>query len=100
LAVIATEDQIAAGVADGQFTVAQGDAIIRAYRLFSSVKGAARLLSGGVLDPDDIGEGGRAFLIRETGMASIQDLLTEMDNRAQEADAVINTLLAGDEIDG
>ena len=100
VAVIATEDQIAAGVADGWLSVAQGDAIVAAYRLFSSLQGAARLLTGSVLDPDDIGEGGSAFLIRETGMSSMDALLTEMDNKAKQADAVITALLAGDAING
>jgi glutamate-ammonia-ligase adenylyltransferase len=93
---IATEDQIAAGVVDGWLNAAQGDVISGAYRLFSSVQGAARLLTAAVLDPDAIGTGGCAVVLRETGMSSMEELLTEMDQRAHHADAVITAVLAGD----
>ncbi|MCK0121616.1 glutamine-synthetase adenylyltransferase [Loktanella sp. F6476L] len=95
-AVIATEDQIAAGVADGWLDAAQADAILRAYRLFSAVQGAARLLTGGVLDPEQIGVGGCAVVLRETGAEDMQSLLTQMDDAATQADAAITALLAGE----
>ena len=53
-AVIATADQIAAGVADGWLDAAGADTLLAAHRLFSAVQGSARLLTGGVLDPDRI----------------------------------------------
>jgi glutamate-ammonia-ligase adenylyltransferase len=98
--VIATEDQIAAGVADGWLDAAQADAIVGAYRLFSAVQGAARLLTGGVLDPEQIGVGGCAVVLRETGAADMPALLAEMDDKAKQADAAITALLAGDMTDG
>lgn len=99
-AVIATEDQIAAGVADGWLTSDQATTLLQAYRLFSAVQGAARLLTGGVLDPDQIGAGGCAVVLRETGAVDMPSLLTQMDDAAKHADAAITALLAGEDDNG
>ncbi len=100
VAVIATEDQIAAGVADGWMDAAQADAIVAAYRLFSAVQGAARLLTNGVLDPQLIGTGGCAILMRETEKDSMDALFAHMNETAKHADAAITALLAGDDDNG
>lgn len=44
------------------------------YKLFRRVQNAARLMTGGTLDPNKVGQGGRAFLLRETGFDDIGDL--------------------------
>jgi glutamate-ammonia-ligase adenylyltransferase len=100
VAVIATADQLAAGVADRWLSTSQHDVILAAYDLFSAVQGAARLLTGGVLDPAQIGAGGCAVVLRETGADSMDALLTQMDKAAKDADAAITALLAGDKTDG
>jgi len=99
-AVIATEDQIAAGVAGGWLDAAQADDVLAAYRLFSAVQGAARLLTGDVLDPAQIGTGGCAILMRVTDTDSMDALSAHMTATAKRADAAITALLAGEDING
>jgi glutamate-ammonia-ligase adenylyltransferase len=69
---------------------------MRAARLFWQVQAAARLLTGGTLDPGAVGEGGRRFVLRETGFADIGKLLAAMEAEAVAAVAVIDEVLAED----
>ncbi len=89
-----TAGQIAAGVAMGLLNAAAGGALQAAAGLFWQVQAAARLLSGGVLSPDDIGEGGRRFVLRETGQGSVVQLLAAMDRQAQAAKKMIDRLVS------
>ena len=85
--------QIGAGVVSGQIDAAQGRALLDAVALFWQVQAAARLLVGDILAPDDIGEGGRRFVLRETGQGSIGGLLAEMVATGQAARDVTDGLL-------
>ncbi len=60
------ERQIAAGV-NRVLPDSDAQALLTAYRLQWRLHAAARLLTDRVLDWDDLGEGGRAFVLRETG---------------------------------
>lgn len=86
-------EQIAAGVASGWLDAADEAALTRSAALFWQLQAAARLLTGGVLHPEDLGEGGRRFILRETGCADTDSLLQTMEAAAAEADAVITRLL-------
>ena len=86
-------DQIAAGVAAGWLSAADGAALDRAAGLFWRLQAAGRLLTGGVLDPDALGEGGRRFVLRETGFETMDELQTAMTRAARAADAVITARL-------
>ncbi|SHE62560.1 glutamate-ammonia-ligase adenylyltransferase [Loktanella atrilutea] len=86
-------DQIAAGVAGGWLSAKDGAALTRAADLFWRLQSAGRLLTGGVLDPDALGEGGRRFVLRETGCATMQELETAMTTAAAAADSVITRRL-------
>ena len=86
-------EQIAAGVASGWFNAADEAALCRAAALFWQLQASARLLTGGVLKPEDLGEGGRRFILRETGYENIEALRQAMAEAAQEADAVVTRLL-------
>ena len=85
--------QIGAAVASGLLGAARGRALLDAAGLFWQVQAAARLLVGDTLSPDDIGEGGRRFVLRETGQAAIPALLATMETQGQAAWAVIDGLL-------
>lgn len=87
--------QIAAGVAAGVLSQAEGDCLTRAATLFWALQAAARLLTGGVLVPEELGEGGRRFVLRETGQGDIAELRAAMTSAATAAAAVIDRLLEG-----
>ncbi len=86
-------EQIAAGVASGWFNAADEAALCNAANLFWQLQAAARLLTGGKLEPDELGEGGRRFILRETGFADTEALRIAMDDTANAADQVISRLL-------
>ncbi len=86
--------QLAAGVADGWLDAADARAIARAAGLFWRIQAAARLLTGGALAPDKLGEGGRRLILRETGFDTMDDLLDTIKRVAAKADAVISRKLA------
>jgi glutamate-ammonia-ligase adenylyltransferase len=67
----------------------QAEALARAASLFWSVQAAARLLTEGALDPNKAGEGGRRFLLRETGEASLPALEARLRAEADAAAAAI-----------
>ena len=85
--------QLAASVADGWLDDADAQAISDAAGLFWRLQAAARLLTGGPAKPDEFGEGGRRFLLRETGYETMQALVTAMEQAATAADAVISRKL-------
>ena len=63
------ERQIAAGEKAGFVSENGAQALLAACRLCWSLQAATRLLSDRGLDPDRIGAGARAFVLRETGQA-------------------------------
>ncbi len=85
--------QLVAGVADGWLDAADARAVSDASGLFWQVQAAARLLTGGPLDPDALGEGGRRFVLRETGFDQMDMLLATMVAKAHAAEAVISRML-------
>jgi len=86
--------QLAAGVAKGLLSAADAGAIARAAGLFWRMQAAARLLTGGTLNPEELGEGGRRLILRETGFATMGELQAAMQVAAVAADKVISAKLA------
>tara|TARA_R110002167_G_scaffold4572_1_gene21426 strand:+ start:556 stop:3318 length:2763 start_codon:yes stop_codon:yes gene_type:complete len=86
--------QLAAGVAHGWLSAADAGAISAAAGLFWRMQAAARLLTGGPLAPEDLGEGGRRLILRETGFTTMEALQGAMADLADKADAVISRKLA------
>ena len=82
------ERQIAAGTVIG---VSQPDqtALLEAYRLLWRLQCGTRLLTEGALDMDDLGIGGRAFLLRETGEADAEALTARLESATALAERVI-----------
>jgi len=93
---------LAACVAIGWLDDAAGDALAGAYALCWCVLQASRLLSDAPLDPGALGEGARAFLLRETGADTLADAerkLAEATERAAGViDAALGTAGKGDEV--
>jgi glutamate-ammonia-ligase adenylyltransferase len=77
------ERQIAAGSVAG-VTGSQADALLAAYRLLWCLNCGARLLTDGPVVSETLGQGGRAFLLRETGQKTPEALTM----RLQEATAL------------
>ncbi len=86
--------QLMAGVADGVLSDADAQAIGASAGLFWRLQSAAKLLTGGPLGPDELGEGGRRFLLREVGYKDVTALQEAMTSAARNADDVISRLLA------
>lgn len=59
--------------------------------LYWRLQSVSRLLSDVPLQPDDLGEGARAFLAREVGFSD--DLTPELERRAQDVDAAFGAAL-------
>ncbi len=86
-------NQLASGVANGWLDAAEGAALSQAAALFWRVQAAGRLLAGGVFDPEAVGEGGRRFVLRETGCESMDILQSALRDSAEEASAIITRKL-------
>ncbi|GAA3873575.1 glutamine-synthetase adenylyltransferase [Celeribacter arenosi] len=85
--------QIAAGQRAGWFTDEEAATLGETYRLMWRMQSGARLLTGEKLDPDTIGAGGRGFLARSTGTASLDALADLAATQAAQAAKVIDLVL-------
>ena len=92
------ERQIAAGV--GRILPeTDAQALTTGYRLLWRLHAAGRLLTDGVLDVRALGQGARAFVLRETGAAEAGSLATELAQAVSASEAAI-TRLVGEGTDG
>ena len=87
------EAQIEAGRKAGRVTTAQAEILLSAYRLCWHLQAGSRLLSDKDLDPAKLGQGARAFLLRECGEATPEALSADLAGRAALADAEITAYL-------
>ncbi len=71
--------------------------LLDTYRLMWRMQCASRLLTEGALDMDAIGEGGRDFLLRETGATTASELSERLDRAVEAAEAVINAQIRDQE---
>jgi glutamate-ammonia-ligase adenylyltransferase len=94
-----TADQIAAGVAAGLFDAADGAALTASADLYWRLQMSAKLLTGDKVDPQALGEGGRRFILRETGHDTFDALGQTMAQTAAAANAAIARLLDRDQTD-
>jgi glutamate-ammonia-ligase adenylyltransferase len=92
------ERQIAAG-AGRILPETDAQALLTGYRLLWRLHAAGRLLTDGVLDVGALGQGARAFVLRETGASDEATLAAEIARVAQGAEAAV-TRLVGDLKDG
>jgi len=86
---------LAAGVATGWLDDAGGDALVRAHGLCWAVLQAARLLSDKPLQPEGMGEGAAAFLLRTTGAETLAEAGAAIVDATERAASVIDAALEG-----
>jgi glutamate-ammonia-ligase adenylyltransferase len=84
-------------LAAGQDALALSDmdleTLIKSDRLMWRVQAATRLVTGGTVDPDAMGQGGRALLLRETDASDMADLETRLAEAAAASDRIISRAL-------
>ena len=89
--------EVAAGleqaVAGGWLNAADAAVLQKAYALYWSVQTAARLLSGGTLAQEALGEGGAQFLSRTTGFGCLDDLEQALKEAYETCAAIISQCL-------
>ncbi|MBT8411816.1 MAG: glutamine-synthetase adenylyltransferase, partial [Octadecabacter sp.] len=93
VAAVTTAAQIDAGVSAGLLSTQNGALMHRAADLCWHVQASAQLLSGGSIDPDKLGEGGKRLLARETQTDDLDDLARVMEETCSAAAGVIAAVL-------
>ena len=91
------ERQLRAGVKSGFLSVSDETVLLDAYRLLWRLQAGSRLLTDRMLEMDRLGEGGRAFLVRETGARDAGDLSARLETMVEAAARVVAARLGGDE---
>ncbi|AGT09495.1 [protein-PII] uridylyltransferase family protein [Paracoccus aminophilus] len=92
----ATIAQFRAGQRGKLVSTAQSAILGSAYRFLWSLQCTGRLLSEGTFDPETLGQGGREFLLRETGALSLDALSERLTAHVTAASEVISQLLGED----
>jgi glutamate-ammonia-ligase adenylyltransferase len=87
------EPQLRAGLRAGLLGPEDEAALQEAYRFLWRLQAGGRLLTQRPLDMAAIGEGGRAFLLRETGMSDIAALTSQLCLRTGRAAGIIDRAL-------
>ncbi|WP_413873685.1 glutamine-synthetase adenylyltransferase [Albidovulum sp.] len=87
------EPQLRAGLRAGLLGPKDEAALQEAYRFLWRLQAGGRLLTQRPLDMAAIGEGGRAFLLRETGMSDIAALTSQLCLRTARAAGIIDRTL-------
>ena len=85
--------QLAAGQAALGLSDADRMALVAAQTLLWQLQSAARLMTEGPLDTDAVGAGGRAFLLRETGLEDMAALEAAVEERTAAAAKIVGHVL-------
>ena len=91
------EAQLLAGRRAGHIDAAAETRLLATYRLLWRVQCCLRLLADHVTDPEALGEGARAFVLRETGLADMDTLVARLAAASADAAALIDAYLPGQE---
>jgi len=89
------EPQLRAGGRHGFISAADAETLASACRLLWRLHAGARLLSNRPLDMEAIGEGGRAFVLREAGEPGLDALAARLAATCAAARRIIEAALAG-----
>ena len=87
------EAQLLAGKTSNFLAAAEEELLLGTYRLCWQLQAGMRLLSDRTPDPADLGEGARAFLLRETGASTPEELTIRLSTQARTAGDVIDARL-------
>ncbi len=85
--------QLEGGVADGWLDAADGRALRDAFNLYWQVQAALRFLAGAEGDLENLSEGAKRLILRETGSADVAAVLRRLEEAQQSADAIIQRYL-------
>jgi glutamate-ammonia-ligase adenylyltransferase len=88
-----TLDQLVAGQKLGWFSAELTERLSADYSRLWALQAASRLLTGVALNFDDVGEGGRAFLLAQTGTTDVDTLAALIKVRAEQAAELITEAL-------
>ncbi len=86
------ERQLAAGRSGGNLSQTDETILLEAARLYWRLQAGSRLLSGRALDPQGLGAGAKAFLLRETAAVDGAGLTAALVKASAQAAAVIDGL--------
>ena len=82
--------QLASGERHGWINAADAQVLQRTAKLLWQVQTTAKLLTGGVFDFDDMHEGAKRLMLRETGCDDLKNLRTQLDRSARQAESIID----------
>ncbi|MEL6681886.1 MAG: glutamine-synthetase adenylyltransferase [Pseudomonadota bacterium] len=88
--------QLQAGITSGWADAEDIRVLVEAAEFLWTVQAAGKLLTGGVLDPETLGEGAKRLLLRESGCDDLDGFLAKLTTTATRADACISSLLEKD----
>jgi glutamate-ammonia-ligase adenylyltransferase len=89
----ATTEQLDEAVSAGVIGADPAACLARAADLFWALQASGKLLGGGATDPDALGAGGRAMILRETGAESVAALARQIRAAAEAAAKTITETL-------
>jgi glutamate-ammonia-ligase adenylyltransferase len=95
-----TDQQLRAGRESGFLSAAEAEILLAAWRLCWTLRAAGRLLTDRDPGPQGLGQGGCAFLLRETGAETAADLTLRLQVASGAAAAVIAAKLGKEQWDG
>ncbi len=87
--------QLRAGRKAGLLQTDAAEALAATYRLLWAVQAVTKLLTDRALDPAEIGEGGSAILLRETGVAGMDELQARLAEARHETATLIGAIVSG-----
>ncbi len=91
------EAQLRLGGAKGGFVSKTEEAALASgYRFLWRLQASGRLLTDRPIDMEAIGEGGRAFLLRETDCETLEALAQRLQVLTVEITAIVDRCLAGE----
>jgi [glutamine synthetase] adenylyltransferase / [glutamine synthetase]-adenylyl-L-tyrosine phosphorylase len=92
------EAQLRAGVKAGFLTADDEQVLLAAYRLCWRVQACARLLTDRALSVEKLGEGGCAYLLKETEYQTLDALAEELTHSTEAAGNVVDHLLSAADV--
>ncbi|MBD3802833.1 MAG: glutamine-synthetase adenylyltransferase [Thioclava sp.] len=89
------EAQLRIGPRAGLVDKPTGEALASAYRFLWRLRAGEKLLSDDALDLEALGEGATAFMLRETGMETLEALSARLETATAEVAAIVDRILGG-----
>ncbi len=94
------EAGLEAAVAAGLLNAADAQTLMQTYAMMFRVQMAARLLTVGPVNPQDVGTSGQAVLVRAVGVDSIDEAEATLQNMAAASGGIISAAVGAPGQDG